>query len=256
MGIDDQTPGSAGFRELLEAAPDAMIVAGSDGRIVLVNRQCEQMFGYTREELVGQPIEMLIPARYRGHHTGHRDRFFAQPRLRPMGGELDLTGLHKTDGEFSAEISLSPLVTVDGTLVIAAVRNVTERKRVEKLARLRSDLESKGKDLPEAMRPAAAPRRIMRWRELELDPFRRRVSIAGTEVPMRRLELRILMTFMEHPARLFTRDELLHLAWDSQPEGKTRTVDTHIRRLREKLGAYGEAIETVHGMGYRLRAEG
>src|ERR1041385_725199 len=121
----------AKFRGLLEAAPDAMIIVNTDGRITLVNSQTERLFGSARDELVGQPVELLVPGARRSGHENHRQRYFADPHPRMMGTGLKLAGRRKDGSEFPVEISLSPVETEHGTLVTAAVRDITSRINVE-----------------------------------------------------------------------------------------------------------------------------
>jgi protein-histidine pros-kinase len=125
----DQT--DAYFRMILESAPDAMIIVDDDGRIAVVNGQAEKMFGYGRNELQGQPIEVLLPVRLRTKHNLHRRGFKAKPSLRPMGVGLNLVARRKDDSEFPVEISLSPVSTGSGAFVSSVIRDVTERKQME-----------------------------------------------------------------------------------------------------------------------------
>jgi len=123
------------FRGLLEAAPDAMVIVGEDGRIVLANGQVEQLFGYPRDELIGQPVEVLVPERFRGRHPGHRRAYALESQPRPMGAGVDLFGRRKDGSEFPAEISLSPMDSVEGRLITAAIRDLSERRKAEEMFR-------------------------------------------------------------------------------------------------------------------------
>lgn len=121
------------FRELIEAASDAIVIASHDGQIVLANSQAERWFGYSRHELIGQSVELLLPERFRQKHAGHRADYLSAPRSRPMGSGFDLFGQRKDGSEFPVEISLSSFETESGNLVISIVRDMTERKHSEEL---------------------------------------------------------------------------------------------------------------------------
>ncbi len=136
------------FRALLESAPDSIVIVDRQGRIAIVNQQVEQMFGYRRDELVGQPVEILIPERFRERHVGERTGYIAHPRTRPMGAGLQLFARRKDGTEFPVEISLSPLEEPDGVLVTSIVRDVSDRQRAEEqLRQAAAELESSNAEL-------------------------------------------------------------------------------------------------------------
>jgi len=123
------------FRGLLESAPDAMVIVDARSRIVLVNSQTERLFGYSRKELIGQPVDLLTPDRYQQAHSGQHGVFLADPKTRGMKNGLELYGLRKDGTEFPVEISLSPLRTEDGILTYATIRDITDRKHADQILR-------------------------------------------------------------------------------------------------------------------------
>ena len=121
---------------LIDSAPDGLVIVDESGQILLANRQAEDMFGYHRDQLLGQPVELLLPSEIRDEHQAHRRSYQAAPRTRTMGSGLRLEAIRRNDSRFPVEISLSPLVGEDGrALVIAAVRDITERVEAEALDR-------------------------------------------------------------------------------------------------------------------------
>ncbi len=128
------------FREIIESAPDAIVIVNGQGQILRVNGETVKMFGYQREEILQQPVEVLLPERYRGGHIGHRDTYCLHPQTRPMGVGPDLFGLRKDGSEFPLEIRLSPMKTDEGLLVISVIRDITDRREVEDTLRLQKKL--------------------------------------------------------------------------------------------------------------------
>jgi PAS domain S-box-containing protein len=130
--------------QFLETIPDAIVAVQGDGTILQVNSQTEQLFGYTRGELIGQKIEVLVPQRFRGAHRGHRSSFAQEPKIRRMGAGLDLKGRRRDGSEFDVEISLSPVTTEAGTIVLSAIRDISDRKRTEaELRRVNEELDKR-----------------------------------------------------------------------------------------------------------------
>ncbi len=134
------------YRDLLESMPDGIVMVDRAGRILLANSHAERLFGYGRGELEDRPIELLLPYRFHAAHFGHRERYFGQPRTRAMGAGLDLYGQRKDGSEIPVEISLSPVRLDDTTIVVSAIRDVSERKRIEQ------ELRDKNVALAEASR--------------------------------------------------------------------------------------------------------
>lgn len=129
ISADDTS--EAYFKNLLESAPDAMVIIDHHGKIAVVNGQAERMFGYAREDMLGQEVEMLLPEALREHHISHRAGYSGDPHLRPMGIDMELQGRRKDGSEFPVEISLSPVTSASGAFVSSVIRDVTSRKEME-----------------------------------------------------------------------------------------------------------------------------
>jgi PAS domain S-box-containing protein len=157
LAAEEQTRLEQRFRQLLEAAPDAICEVSDDGTIVLVNRIAEEMFGYKRDELLGQSVDLLVPDAIRATHYQHRDRYLEQPRTRPMGSGLELHARRRDGSLFPVEISLSPIQTETGMHVTAVIRDVTERRRAEQEVRklqqiYTAELEARNREIERANR--------------------------------------------------------------------------------------------------------
>ncbi len=169
---------------LLEFVPDGIVVADPDGTIVYANAVMVDLFGWERSEMVGQAVEMLLPARFRGGHRGLREGFHRAPRPRPMGLGSDLAALRKDGSEFPAEISLAPIRSSEGSWAIAAVRDVSERRRVEAKALLyrqaREDVRARDEFLSIASHELRTPVTAL---HVQLQMLQRVVERSGASVP-------------------------------------------------------------------------
>ena len=189
--------------DLLESAPDGMVIVNAEGKMVVVNSQTEILFGYSRQELIGQPVEILIPTRLERLHAKHRASFLVEARVRPMGAGMALLGKRKNGEEFPVEISLSPLRTPQGLFVISAVRDITQRQHAEE------QIKKLNAELGEALRRAE---RLGATGELAANMAREIENAADALV-------RLLLQLERHPA---TGPEIKELA------GKAREEVTHI----------------------------
>jgi PAS domain S-box-containing protein len=169
---------------LLEFVPDAMVVVDGNGRVVHANAVAEEVFGWTRAELVGQPVEVLLPDRFRHAHVGHRAGYAGAPRARPMGPGLELVGLRRGGEEFPADISLSPLEVGGVRYSLAAVRDVSERRRMEEKARLYRKAQAEVRERDEFLSVASHELRTpVTALQLQLQLLRRVAERSAEPVP-------------------------------------------------------------------------
>jgi two-component system sensor kinase FixL len=252
---------------LLESVPDAMVIADATGTIVFVNAIGERLFGWPREELIGRPIEVLLPSRFRAAHQVHRGGYQAAPRTRPMGLGLDLSGLKRDGREFAAEISLSPIELDGGQGVVAAVRDVTERKQLEDRARLWRKAQDEVRERDEFLSVASHELRTpVTALQLQLQLLHRATQQSIQELP--RLVDEKLQTLERQTRRIallvnelldVSRMRLGQIALRYEPLDLAEVVRESVDHVRVDVERTGSAlhldVQPAQGLWDRLRIE-
>jgi len=222
------------YRQVLETAPDAMIIVGRDERILFVNLQVERLFGYARAALIGKKLDTLIPERLRRGHSGHMARFFSQPGTRPMGSGLELFGRRADGSELAIEVSLSPVRGNEGPVVSAAIRDISERKRAETAAKLAADrLASAVENVQEAIALFDAEDKLVLCNSV----YRRMVGdfVSGPLIGRSRTD--------------FLEDTLNSLVFQSDEE-KERFRTARLAKLKDKQSSYD--VRRKDGRSFRV----
>ncbi len=249
------------FRNLLEAAPDGMVITDETGAIILVNAQSEKLFGYSREELLGKPVETLMPERYRGHHVANRQGFFHSPVTRPMGMGLELFGQRKNGDEFPIEISLSPFDTPKGKMVIAAVRDVTESRTAQQaLARYARELERSNAELERfayvASHDMKEPlRKIQAFGDRLEDRYAEKLGETGSDYVHRMQDAAQRMSMLIEDMLTYSRIEIRSGAWEevdmqSLLDNSLQNLDLVIQENRAEVIA--DKLPCVEGHRWQL----
>jgi PAS domain S-box-containing protein len=250
------------FRALLDSAPDAMVIVDATGRIQLVNAQAEALFGYSRAELLGTNVDALLPEQFHKAHPKHRAKYLQHPQRRPMGVGLELAGRRRDGSQFPVDISLSPLETDEGTLVVAAVRDVTDRKKIEQeLAASFEQLRRQGDERQQLLahhliRAQEEERQriasdihddtiqAMTAAGLRLQQLRKRLATSGELETLKKLEDAI-----QHSI-----SRLRRLMFDLRPpdldrSGLAAAISSHLDQMKEETGV---AFEVESGIGMEL----
>jgi PAS domain S-box-containing protein len=249
VSLSDRRHSDEVFHKLLDAAPDAVVVVDQNGRIVLINRQTEGLFGYRPEELVGKKVELLIPERFRSSHVGHRTRFVGTPKVRPMGSGLELFGLRRDGTEFPIEISLSPLPTEEGMLVSGSIRDISERKRSEShIRRIQQHLLNAVESIQGAFAIFDAQDRLVLCNSSYRRMFGQHVQdeIVGLSYA-ELLDIALDARFFDVGGPLTAEFRSRCLAYHRAPSGviDVRTVEGHSLRIVERRIAEGGTVLTI-----------
>jgi len=235
--------------EALEHMPDCVFVAEVDGAIRFMNRAAESLFGYSRDELLGQSIELLVPSRFRMAHRAHRDAFAAARSTRPMGLGLELRGLTKDGREVAVEISLAPLSAAEPDAVIATVRDVSERKRLEERARraelAEAEIRHRDEVLAIASHELRGPLGIV---QLQLSVLQKATADTVNDLSTMQERMVTIERNTRHLARLV--DDLLDaghvgnasLAVNPEPTDLAELVRTTVGNLREWVEQKGSRL--------------
>jgi len=215
------------YAELLDAAPDAMVVVDATGRIEFVNVQTEKMFGYTRAELLGAPLDWLIPQAARDRHRERVAEFFAHPKTRPMGSGLELRARRKDGSEFPIEVSLSPLRHERGTTISAAIRDITQRQQTEAEVKLSAErFASAIESMQDAFALYDGNERLVRCNSA----YRELLSVSNTTPLVGQVRASIVDAWLAHNAPSdAAHSAQLRAEWLGGASGRARTFDVHTR---------------------------
>jgi PAS domain S-box-containing protein len=229
------------YRRIVEAAPGGLLMADEAGTIVLVNALVEQQFGYTREELMGQPVEMLVPERFRANHQGHRARFHGAPSQRQMGQGRDLFGVRKNRSEFPIEIGLTPIQTDKGLRILAAIVDITERKALERQLRQTERLAEVGTLAAGMAHEIGTPMNVILGRAEQL--------MRKTHEEVTKKSLGVIVAQVERITKIM--NQLLTFARRKPSERRSmnlgQTLSDCLEVLQERIRLAGVRVESNYG---------
>jgi PAS domain S-box-containing protein len=241
------------FRQLVESSPDGMVILDPAGLIQQVNEEAEIQFGYTRDEMTGRPVEMLLPERFRGVHVAHRDGYLAHPTARPMGAGLELAGRRKDGSEFPVDISLSPLETSEGRFGVARIRDVTERLRVERDLKEKAAMVDLAHDAIFVLDPTEG--RIQYWNRGAGAMYRYSSREAVGKVAGDLLKRVAATSFAELVAKATEADHWNGRLEHTTKDGDQLVVESRWAVLRDPAGDVSGILEINRDITAQVRAE-